>query len=116
MPGEMSDTATDAATETAVDATDHASTERPRDPTLGITLAVAGGLLLVATGITVLIWLYVFGAFGARPGAGGAEGPGARPWHYWLSLLLASGLPFIMAALGFGYYWKLIRPRLLVRR
>jgi len=102
---------TDADTPGAVEDTSPDAERRPRD-TLVITAAVAGCLALAAVVIVVLMWVYAFGAFGSQPGAGGAEGPGARPWHYWVSLFLASGVPFALGAIGFGYYWLTIRPRL----
>lgn len=84
---------------------------RPRD-TFVITAVVVGVIAILVVVTVALMWAYAFGAFGSQPGAGGSEGPGARPWHYWVSLVLASGVPFALGAVGFGYYWQLIRPRL----
>lgn len=87
-----------------------------RDPTMVITAAVAGVLFLLATLLAVGVWAYAFGAFGSRPGLSTSEGAGARPWHFWIGVAMTSGLPYVVAAVGFGYYWKLLRPRYLDRR
>lgn len=92
----------------------HADQAGPRD-TRVITVVVGAALALAAVVIVVLMWMYVFGVFGDQPGIGGSEGPGARPWHYWVSLFIASGIPPVLAAIGFGYYWQLVRPRLRAR-
>lgn len=91
---------------------DSGSVERRPRNTFVITAVVGGVLALLAVALVVLMWAYAFGAFGSQPGSGGAEGPGARPWHYWVSLVLASGVPPALSAIGFGYYWQIIRPRL----
>ncbi len=99
----------------AADETAPVDAQPERDPTRMITVAVAGVLLLLATALAVGVWAYAFGAFGSRPGFSSSEGPGARPWHFWIAVAMTSGVPFVLAAVGFGYYWRLLRPRLLSR-
>lgn len=40
----------------------------------------------------------------AAPAAAASSGPGARPWHYWISFFLVGGAVLLLVAIGIGYW------------
>ena len=82
--------------------------------TVAVATRVAAALIILVVVSIVGIWAYTSGLwpFDAKPGAGGATGPGARPWHYWLAPVLAASFVLLATYAAFGYYRQVILPRL----
>ncbi|HVM40997.1 MAG TPA: hypothetical protein VM618_09510 [Acidimicrobiia bacterium] len=57
----------------------------------------------------VLTTAVVLGA--AAPAVAQEAGGGAKPWHYWVAPVLLVGGILVLAAIGVGYYFRVIGGR-----